>query len=338
MDNRSYVGEKINDWTIIGYVKGKKGYEWICRCKCGKEVVQKVDNIKSGRSKMCRECSDNERKQKGKKKKEPKKIRRKIRGEEEFEGTYEEYLLRAKKEKEKERIEQKKKEENRYYERYIKPIGKKYNRLTIEKIENRKGVIYWICKCDCGQRYEGLGWAIKKGRVKSCGCLAREKQINGVTHLKLYGVFCGIKSRCYNPNSEAYKNYGERGIKVCKEWLNKEKGFKAFQKWAMENGYKEGLSIDRIDNNGNYEPSNCRWVTAKEQANNRRPSNMWKKRESKQKTKKKLIEIEGNLYTYDELEKKYGIERQILIYRYNTLKLRGRDLIKATFDNATTKC
>ena len=86
---------------------------------------------------------------------------------------------------------------------------------------------------------------------------------------KLYEVWCCMKARCYNPTSKSYSRYGGRGISVCNEW---KESFIAFRNWAYENGYKQGLSLDRIDNNGNYKPSNCRWATMKEQANNQNHS------------------------------------------------------------------
>lgn len=97
-------------------------------------------------------------------------------------------------------------------------------------------------------------------------------------HTRLQSIFSGMKTRCYNSNCKSYKNYGGRGITICEEWNNRElipqednitKGFKAFKKWALENGYSDELTLDRIDPNGNYEPSNCRWVSRKEQCNNK---------------------------------------------------------------------
>lgn len=157
--------------------------------------------------------------------------------------------------------------------RKIEMIGKKYGRwLVIEETNNRgkNGDIRYFCKCNCGTQKEVSGRLLRSGQSTSCGCYNKEiisKPFTKVRGTKLYSVFMGIKRRCYNQNCKEYKNYGGRGIKMCEEWKN---NYTNFYQWAMNNGYKQGLWIDRIDNSGNYEPTNCKWATPKQQQNNKR--------------------------------------------------------------------
>lgn len=150
-------------------------------------------------------------------------------------------------------------------------IGNIYGRLTVVKYSHKKGAkSYWLCKCSCGNKVTIRSDCLKDGNSKSCGCLnvdAHVKHGECVTKTKLYHVYYGILTRCYKTNNKAYSHYGGRGISVCKEWLD---DYENFKKWSLDNGYKEGLSIDRIDVNGDYEPQNCRWVTQKVQSNNTR--------------------------------------------------------------------
>ena len=157
--------------------------------------------------------------------------------------------------------------------------GRVYGRLTvIDRVENDKhNQARWKCLCECGNYTVAVTSELNRGNVRSCGCLNREisKMVNskhGFKYTRLYKVWGGIKKRCYNQNCKSYKNYGGKGITMCDEWKN---DFKSFHDWAFANGYDENAeymkcTIDRIDTNGNYEPSNCRWVDVKSQERNRK--------------------------------------------------------------------
>ena len=152
--------------------------------------------------------------------------------------------------------------------------GQRFNRLiVIEPSRTKNGKYAWKCLCDCGNYTIAVGAQLKNGNTKSCGCykndIARKRFMkHGLSRTKLFHVYQGMHSRCENKKSRMYKHYGGRGVSVCEEWSG-EAGVVNFCEWSMDNGYEEGLQIDRIDNDGNYEPSNCRWVTCQENLMNK---------------------------------------------------------------------
>lgn len=163
----------------------------------------------------------------------------------------------------------------------------------------------WTCRCSCKKHtvkdvYE---FNLLNGKSNSCGCLNSEKTVErNKTHMlsntRLYSIWSNIKKRCNNKNDPRYSSYGGRGINVCAEWSN---NFLSFYTWAISNGYKDNLSIDRIDNNKGYSPNNCKWSTNQEQSNNRRSNHN--------------ININGTTKTLTEWSKQFGIDNDLVSYR-----------------------
>lgn len=145
-------------------------------------------------------------------------------------------------------------------------VGQKFNMLTVlEFYDIQNGMSRWLCQCDCGKILPVYGRNLKSGNTISCGCYhkAHNKEYgykHGGSGTRLYNIWSNMKSRCKNPNETAYRWYGGKGIKVCDQW----KDFTNFREWALNNGYKENLTIDRIDSNKDYCPENCQWLTMKE--------------------------------------------------------------------------
>ena len=197
--------------------------------------------------------------------------------------------------------------------------GRIFGRYKVESVSHFKyGVYYYNCTCSCGNRKVVSGLSLVKGVSKSCGCLSRElsKERNithGMTNARLYKIYLKMKSRCYKKTDYHYKWYGARGITICDKWLQ---DFNAFSEWALQNGYNDSLSIDRIDNNKNYEPNNCRWVDCKTQCRNRRSNVLFTYR-GETKTLVEWSEIKG--ISYDKLQQRYkrGIRNERLFFNGN---------------------
>ncbi len=183
-------------------------------------------------------------------------------------------------------------------------VGQRFGHLTVkERAEKRKnGMAFWVCLCDCGKISKPIRTAdLKNGKTKSCGCM-QNKTKHGLSYSRIYQTWADMKARCFNPNHRAFQYYGDRGITVCDEWKD---DFQAFYDWALSHGYSDELTIDRIDANGNYEPSNCRWVTFKVQENNTR--------------RNRYITYNNKTQSMAEWADELGIKYNTLSSRINTL-------------------
>lgn len=195
--------------------------------------------------------------------------------------------------------------------------GKKIGKLTVispVRIRDKKGRsrVWWNCHCDCGKDCLIRASALTrtKERQKSCGCMLASfgGTKHGLYHTRLHKTWSNMKTRCFNPNCKRYMDYGGRGITVCDEWKN---DFLVFYKWAINNGYSDELTLDRINNDGNYEPSNCRWAEPFTQRINRRDVH--------------LITYNGETLTAKEWSKRIGGNEHLVSYRLRA----GWDEIKA---------
>lgn len=192
---------------------------------------------------------------------------------------------------------------------FVNLTGQKYGRLTVlERAENDKqGNAQWLCQCICGNKKVIRGKALRTGRTSSCGCLLSESSKRRMTSLmtkhgmagsKLYSVYCSMRERCEKPSCPEYYRYGGRGISVCNEWKEDRS---LFFEWAFKNGYKEGLQIDRKNNDGDYSPENCRWVTRIENLNNT--------------SRNVFLEYNGETHTLAEWSRLLGINRSTIYNR-----------------------
>jgi hypothetical protein len=205
-------------------------------------------------------------------------------------------------------------------------IGQRFGRLVVvEKLPSKNKKRWWRCKCDCGNLKDVPTNRLTTGGTRSCGCLAKEVQRkhaeeirekarevttkHGLSTHRIHNVWGKMIYRCENPKSSNFKHYGGKGIKVCEEWHDLRK----FYEWAINNGYKDNLEIDRIDNSKDYCPENCRWATRKQQTRN-----------TSQNTH---VEINGERMILVEVAEKYGIKYSTVRARYRRGE-RGEELIR----------
>ncbi|MBQ7844982.1 MAG: hypothetical protein IJ392_02395 [Clostridia bacterium] len=175
--------------------------------------------------------------------------------------------------------------------------GMRFGKLiVIKRAENDShGNTRWLCRCDCGKEHIATCAKLTKGSIKSCGCMRYSQ--NGHSRSRLYATWRGMRSRCEDPRHTKYRFYGGRGITVCEEW----KDFLTFREWALSNGYTDELTIDRIDSDKGYSPDNCRWLTMKEQANNR--------------SSNRLLNYQGKQYTVAQFAEAFHLRYHTVMNR-----------------------
>ena len=195
--------------------------------------------------------------------------------------------------------------------RMIDMTGETYGRLTVLGLSDKKPGTNWVCQCTCGEKTIVLRGSLTRGLTSSCGCYKKEQvsklgktskrnTSHGETGTRLYRIWTTMKQRCNNPNNEKYSSYGDRNIKIYDEWSD---SYEAFAEWARSNGYEDDLSIDRIDNDDDYKPSNCHWATPIQQGNNRRDN--------------VLVEYQNEEHTFADWARITGIHKSTLKNRYD---------------------
>lgn len=199
--------------------------------------------------------------------------------------------------------------------KFIDLTGQRFGRWVVVCKSKKRG--YFDCICDCGTTRSVNAYTLSHGKTQSCGCYMKEQtskatKTHGDSNTRLYRTWRSMLARCEIKSQTVYKHYGGRGIKVCAEWHD----YQTFKNWATKSGYTDKLTLDRIDFNGNYEPSNCRWITMKKQANNTRAN--------------RNIVCDGISHTLAEWSEITKVNAETIGYRLN----HGWDMHKALFTPA----
>lgn len=195
--------------------------------------------------------------------------------------------------------------------RFENITGMKFNHLKVVELygrkvsKNNKSQAMWKCECDCEKHniIFSTGYNLKSGKIYCCEeCKRMEYTKDGLSRTRIGKIWYAMKRRCYEEKSNSYMRYGGKGITICPEWENDKNGLQNFYEWSMKNGYKDGLTIDRINSNGNYEPSNCRWASRRTQANNRENTT--------------YVEYKGRKVSICDLARELGMKESTLQTRY----------------------